>query len=326
MPSYSLHWRHKRPKEYFPACVKLFGKPTAISTAKHGFAFWKSRGLFDEHLLRDEDVKHCVPRPHHDYFYSSVKFYVPKDKFCDVLKVSGSLAYDGLKKLLTARCGGIGANYATIYLGMMIANGKLSLKQVQANDMYPKMIRGELIPHDKLHSIMFQLKRENHKKYAKELDADFARYAFDKCYSKSKSKSKTHKRRGSRAKTTRKHTSTSKGKRRGGAAKKTLKNTRNQSCAGKGIEAKHTWTACCPHMPPDDKGRYRATTEMTVLPYDGKKYELWTCCKMCAESMIKTAKNKAAFKKAYIHSFDDSTMVAKNQHTGKPVQRLVLHK
>ena len=92
----------------------------------------ENKGLFDEHILRDEDVKHCVPRNHHDYFYSSVKFFVPKkNKVFDVLKISGSLNYDGLKKLLTARCGGIGANYATLYLAMMVANGKLSISQVK---------------------------------------------------------------------------------------------------------------------------------------------------------------------------------------------------
>ena len=64
--------------------------PDAISVKRNGFALWLTRGLFSEHLLRDEDVKHCVPRPHHDYFYSSVKFYVPADKVCDVLKISGS--------------------------------------------------------------------------------------------------------------------------------------------------------------------------------------------------------------------------------------------
>ena len=276
---------------------------------------WKSKGLFNEHILRDEDVKHCVPRPHHDYFYSSIKFYVPKDKLLDVLKVSGSLGYDGLKKLLTARCGGIGANYATIYLGMMIANGKLSIQQVQSDDMYPKMIRGELIPHDELHSIMYKLKRENHAKFNKHLDDDFAHYAFEKCYStKNKKDSKT-----------RKHKKYSKTRKHKKGGNNTLKNTRKIKCSQKAPKAKHNWTACCPHMPPDEHGHYRATNEMNIITYKGNKYQLWTCCQMCADAMIKAAKNADKFKKTYIHSFEGTTMVAKNQHTGKPIQKLVLH-
>jgi hypothetical protein len=174
-------WTHVRPKEYYKNCVELFGKPDAISNVKGGFAFWKTRGLFNEHILRDEDVKHCVPAPHHDYFYSSVKFYIPADKVWDVLQISGSIAYDGLKKYLTARCGGIGANYSTIYLGMLVANGELSIKEVKKTDMYQKMIRGEIIPHKEMHSIMYQLKRENNKKYEKEIKYEFATYAFKNC-------------------------------------------------------------------------------------------------------------------------------------------------
>ena len=180
------NWFHTRPKNYYPQCVRLFGLPDAISNKKHGFAFWKTKGLFDEHILRDEDVKHCVPRPHHDYFYSSIKFFVPKDKLLDVLKISGSLNYDGLKKLLTARCGGIGANYATLYLAMMVANGELSISQVKKDDMYPRMIRGEIIPHKGLHTIMYKLKKQNNKKYSKKIKALYADYAYDKCYDKSK--------------------------------------------------------------------------------------------------------------------------------------------
>ena len=162
------NWHHSRPKNYFPRCIELFGQPTFVANVRHGYALWKTKGLFTQHLLIDEDVKHCVPRPHHDYFYSSVKFYIPPKKVCDVLKISGSINYDGLKKELTARCGGIGANYATIYLGMLVASGKLSLSQVKSKDMYPRMIRGEIIPHKEMAKKMMH-KRENNKSIQRNL-------------------------------------------------------------------------------------------------------------------------------------------------------------
>lgn len=180
-------WKHKRPRDYYDECVKMFGSPTAKANVPNGFALWKTKGLFHEHLLRDEDVKHCVPRNHHDYFYSSVKFYVPAHKLFDVLRISGSINYDGLKNLLTARCGGIGANYATLYLGMMVANGDLSIQTVKQSEMYSKMIKGELIPHKEIHTLMNQLKQKNHKQYKKELLLDYAPYAFSKCYTRKKS-------------------------------------------------------------------------------------------------------------------------------------------
>ena len=285
-----LNWINSRPKKYYDECVKLFGSPTALSTNKHGFAFWKTKGLFSEHLLRDEDVKHCVPRNHHDYFYSSVKFYVPKNKLLDVLKISGSLNYDGLKKLLTARCGGIGANYATLYLAMLVASGEISIKDVKKDDLYPKMIRGEIIPHKKLHKIMYKLKQKNNKRYNKELNYDYATYAYDKCY-----------------------------RQKGG---KILLNTRNKKCSDK------NWTSCCPHMPPNEKGKYIATNEQTILHYKGKQYILHTCCLMCSQAMNKLSKNNSyKFKKLYINKINkNGDLVLKNKHTGVVIQKTKLVK
>jgi len=189
------NWYYKRPKQYYNECINMFGEPTAKSNKKHGFALWKTRGLFNEHILRDENVSHCVPRPHHDYFYSSVKFFIPKNKVIDVMKITGSINYDGLKKMMTARCGGIGANYATLYLGMMVASGKLTIEQVKSNDLYPKLIRGEKLTHDEMKSKMYKMKLANKKKYSKELKLDFAPYAFTKCYKSKQRRNITRKKR-----------------------------------------------------------------------------------------------------------------------------------
>jgi hypothetical protein len=184
------NWYHTRPKEYFAKCVEMFGPPDSLSNEKHGIAYWKTRGLFDEHMLRDEDVKHCVPRNHHDYFYSGLKIHIPNDKLLDVLRISGSINYDGLKHMLTARCGGIGANYATLYLGMSVASGKLSIEDVKKDDMYPKMIQEKLLSYDEMKKRMLQMKRSNHKRYAKNLQQDFANYAYTKCYTEPKNLTK----------------------------------------------------------------------------------------------------------------------------------------
>ena len=317
--SHKLEWHHSRPKEYYSKCIEMFGSPDAISVKRNGFALWLTRGLFNEHLLRDEDVKHCVPRPHHDYFYSSVKFYVPADKLCDVLKISGSLFYDGLKKYLTARCGGIGANYATIYLAMMVAEGKLSINEVKSNNMYPKMIRGELIPHKELHKIMYKMKIKNNKHYANQLKDEFARYAFKKCH---KSSSRSRKTRKGTPRKNKSSVSRRTRKSRGGSSKTNPRNNRDELCSQKHPKATHGWTSCCPHMPPDEDGHYRATNEKNILEFKGHKYELWTCCQPCADSMKKTAKNEKEFNKKYFHGMEGTTLLAKNQHTGVMVQKL----
>ena len=304
------NWYHHRPKKYFPRCIELFGKPTFVANVRHGYALWKTKGLFTQHLLIDEDVKHCVPRPHHDYFYSSVKFYVPKNKVCDVLKISGSLNYDGLKKELTARCGGIGANYATIYLGMLVASGRMSLSQVKSKDMYPRMIRGEIIPHNEMAKKMMTLKRENNKKYFKELNLEYATYAYDKCYTK-KNRTKSNTKRNTR----KKHI---------GGTNKTL-NTRNEPCD---IYKQN----CCPHMGPNDKGLYRATNESTDFNYDGHTYILKTCCQMCADAMKDLVKkhisefNTVYSPRIHIDNSGNKYLFLSNANTGKLIQALPLKK
>ena len=294
-----LEWYYRRPKDYYPRCIEMFGQPNAMSSKKGGFAYWKTQGLFDEHLLRDEDVLHCVPREHHDYFYSSVKFFVPKEKVMDVLSITGSIQYDGLKKLLTARCGGIGANYATLYLGMKVANGQLSIKEVKKGDMYPNLISQKDKSHDELKKEMIKMKKSNHKKYHKQLKLHYATYAFDKCY-----KPETKKQLKERVKKlTRK-------------VGKGLKNSRNESCS------KNNSTSCCPHMKPDKNGKYAATTAKHEIKINNKKYYLHTCCKMCYESMQELAnKNPAEFDKKYLDSeLPDGNLILKNRFTEKPVQ------
>jgi hypothetical protein len=103
---------------------------------------------------------------------------------------------------------------------------------------------------------------------------------------------------------------------------KGLINTRDEDCAINGS------TGCCPHMGPDEKGRYRATNEKTALSYDNKKYELHTCCIMCSDAMNALAKSDPAkFKASYVSRYmPNGDMVAKNHHTKKEVQVLKLKK
>lgn len=298
------NWHHSRPKKYFPRCIELFGNPTFAANVRHGYALWKTKGLFTQHLLIDEDVKHCVPRPHHDYFYSSVKYFIPKNKVCDVLKISGSLNYDGLKKELTARCGGIGANYATIYLGMLVASGKMSIDKVKSKDMYARMIRGEIIPHKEMAKKMMALKRLNNRQFSKQLGLEYATYAFSECYTKKK----THFRKNNTR------------KRRGGGGP--LINTRDETCNL--LEQN-----CCPHMKPNKDDKYSATNETSIIKYDGVKYSLKTCCQMCADAMNTLLKDdKITFDKNYkpkiVTKNDKKYLQISNKGTGKTIQLLPL--
>jgi hypothetical protein len=288
-------WKHKGPREYYPQCLDALGPPTAVGRGRGGLALWRARdGLFEEHLLRDEYVKHCVPRPHHDYFYSSVRFYVAPGKLHDTLRISGSLQYDGLKKLLTARCASVEANVATLYLAMQVATGAVSIAQAKRGDLYPRLIRGEVAPHSELRKRMREMKKKNHQRHRKQLDQAFADYAFDQCYEQ---------------------------KKKGGAPDSLdkLRNTRGESCAV------NDGTGCCPHEKPERAGgelRYAATNECNVLevPAAGR-YRLHTCCNHCYRAMQKHAeRDPADFRRTYVAKKMSGALLLKNRHTGVPVQ------
>ncbi len=177
------NWIHKHPREYLPVAKKLFGTPTFVANVENGMAFWKLKGnsLYSEHVLRDEDVKHCVPAPHHDFFYTSFKIYVPPSKLIDVLRISGSIGYDGLKHYLTARCGGIGANIATLYLGSKVAMGEYDIAYVKKAGLYVSHIRGEALSFDQMEQELRRMKKKNHAKYSEQLRLPRYPLAFKKC-------------------------------------------------------------------------------------------------------------------------------------------------
>lgn len=177
------NWRNNRPKTFFVKAIEMFGEPHFVANVPNGMAYWKIKGnsLFDEHLIKDEEIKHCVPAKHHDYFYSSIKCFVPPNKRLDVLSISGSINYDGLTKLLTARCASIEANIATLYLGMCVANDVKTIKEVKKDGLYGKYIRGEMETHKQLRRKMMKMKKENNKKYKKEIKAPFDPLAFKSC-------------------------------------------------------------------------------------------------------------------------------------------------
>ena len=105
-----------------------------------------------------------------------------------------------------------------------------------------------------------------------------------------------------------------------------LINTRNEPCS------KGNMSVCCPHMAPDNKGRYAATTKktdtkMNELKYRGRVYSLRTCCPMCAEQMNALShEDPAAFDRRHkVKPTNNSgALLLANRHTGKYVQKCVL--
>jgi len=94
-----------------------------------------------EHILRDEQILHNCPGKHYDYFYSYVKVRVTPDQIPMLFAISGSVTYDPLKNLLSARCASLEANIATLHLCTNLLLGKEDLQRVHNTDAYGARIR-----------------------------------------------------------------------------------------------------------------------------------------------------------------------------------------
>lgn len=143
----NFNWIHKQAKDftiYF--AEKMFRNPDILAKKPNGIAIWypkdneKFPNIFAEHWCRDEYIGHKCPSPHHDFFYSFIKVNLNDKKWQDVLSVSGSVSYDPLKRLLSARCGSLEANIATLYTCLLVNNGVHTIKEIQSKGLYGKNI------------------------------------------------------------------------------------------------------------------------------------------------------------------------------------------
>ena len=107
--------------------VEEYGKPDISINKKKGICIWyldnRADDIHHSIELRDQYVEHCVPANHHDFLYSYINIYIPPNRLEEVMKVSGSIGYDGLQKLLYARCASLEANAATLAAVIKVING-----------------------------------------------------------------------------------------------------------------------------------------------------------------------------------------------------------
>ena len=135
--SSKLQWAHVDAYDYAEYFSKNhFREPDVLANVRGGICIWYPKlnenfrideeeypNVFSEHWCRDESILHHCPGRHHDYFYSFIKIKLDKDTPWDkVLSVSGSVSYDPLKALLSARCASIEANIATFYTCLNVLN------------------------------------------------------------------------------------------------------------------------------------------------------------------------------------------------------------
>ena len=152
--------------------IQEHGNPDILINKKGGICIWNNLrdGTHHSIEIRDEYVEHCVPKPHRDYLYSYVHMFVPAEMREKVLGVSGSVGYDGLKKLLYARCASLEANMATIRTVFEVMNKK--------NKKYAKNINEKDTSYEGNKKFVKEQLENNNKRFKKELKQPFDPLAF----------------------------------------------------------------------------------------------------------------------------------------------------
>ena len=141
------NWKHKDAKGYAEKLIKEYGQPDEVTET---MLKWNTLGSFGEGeretFVLDESIPHSFPKPHRDYVYTTMNIKVPSDMLDTLGYVTGSIIYDGLKEEVTARCGSLYANAATLGFVRDMVEGKVTTEKEGAKKEYADRITKDPLP------------------------------------------------------------------------------------------------------------------------------------------------------------------------------------
>lgn len=139
-------WQHKDAADYVKVLEKVYGEPDVYSDSEGGIAIWYNPvRRITEVIVRDENILHTFPMEHTDFVYASMEIKVSPKMASWLAYTSGSIIVDGLKGIVTARCGKMTKNGVTLGFVEDLINGRLD-PELGLKDEYAKRIREDEIP------------------------------------------------------------------------------------------------------------------------------------------------------------------------------------
>ena len=166
-----------------------------INKPKIGLAIWYNPTSFIvKHEMKDEQVAHSVPSFHRDFLYTTIRLYIEPDLVPYVQSISGSVMLDLLKKEVSARCGSLAANYATLRTvieviqnkklndnSVIISNNNIEENKEIITSLYKKNIGNKDDDKEKNYEYIKIEVPDNHKAYENELERECHNYSFSDC-------------------------------------------------------------------------------------------------------------------------------------------------
>lgn len=129
--------------DYGHKLIQAFGEPDGVM---YNQLYWKEGDQMKHIVLKDEQVEHSFPKEHLDFVYSSWEIEVPDHLHSLFAHVSGSIIIDGLKNLVTARCGTLHANAVTLQFVKDVIDQKAPQQFDQAKQEYANRITSGQAP------------------------------------------------------------------------------------------------------------------------------------------------------------------------------------
>ena len=142
------NWEHEDAKGYAEKLIDEYGQPDEVTET---MLKWNKLGSFGEGeretFVKDESIPHSFPKPHRDYVYTVMNIKVPSNMLDNLGFVTGSIIYDGLKEEVTARCGNLYANAATLGFVKDMVDGKVTTTDKEkAKQEYADRVGGDPLP------------------------------------------------------------------------------------------------------------------------------------------------------------------------------------
>lgn len=132
-------FKHKDAADYGRKMIEVFGEPDGVT---YDCLYWKKLDGMLNVRLKDESIAHSFPAKHRDFVYSDHEIEVPEHLYSVFAHVTGSIIIDGLKNLVSARCGNLFANAITLQFVKDVVDGNAPQTPEQAKEEYAKRIKG----------------------------------------------------------------------------------------------------------------------------------------------------------------------------------------
>lgn len=154
------HFSNAAPRNYASKLEQWLGPPSITGRSVVGWEKSETQALsktpYLRIIVRDEYIPHDFPAKHHDFVYSYASVKMTSDQACALVKVSGSILIDLLKNEVGARCGGLGANDATLSFVLDVVQGK----SPATKEEYASRINNEIVSRSKFNAYK-QLEKAN---------------------------------------------------------------------------------------------------------------------------------------------------------------------